>query len=362
MAKQAKKVARAVAPAKEYLAELLAQRGKDDPPDFAMLTQALFGAVTARIPTGTLALDKLTGGGWPEGRITEICAWEGVGKSTLMDQAAAQCQRMGGVSILIDSEQARDLRYTASLGVSLDEFILAEADDIEGGFEQLDKILAVQAKKREVAEKKKQEVPPVLVLWDSLGGTPARAEVEGAPDDSHVSPAARAISANFRRIIIPLMRNRVTLVYSNHFYKQIGGFGSLIAYGGKGPRYYPSIRLWLSRTGNLKIGDQVVGHEIEAKLRKTRVGAPKPPVKLGLVHMGGIANSYTLFEWGLKHGIGGDYPAHRWIDAKGSHKYLVVPGHDAISFKRGFLGLGDLLGEQPNLCEQLAAAFLASED
>ncbi len=158
------------------------------------------------------------------------------------------------------------------------------------------------------------------------------------------------------------MKNRITLVYANHFYTKIGGFGGLSAYGGKGPRYYTSLRLWLSRTGNLKIGDNIVGHEIEAKLRKSKVGPPRPPVVLGLVHTGGIANSYTLFEWGLKHGIGGEYPDHRWILARGSHRYLVVPGDEPRHITGGFIGLGEMLTEHHDLYEKFAAAFLASED
>jgi recombination protein RecA len=340
----------------DYLKDLLALRSKDEPPDFGMLTDALHGEVSRRIPTGILALDKMLGGGYPEGRIIEVAAWEGVGKSTLLDQAAAQCQRMGGIAALIDSERARDIEYTTKLGVNVGECILAEADDLEDGFEQLDKIIAVQAKKRSELEKLKEDPPPVLVLWDSLGGTPARLEVQGTPDDTHVSPAARAISLNFRRIVGQLAENRITLVFANHFYQQIGGFGgSLKSFGGKGVRYYPSVRLWLSRTGALKVGDKVIGHTIKANLRKTKVGPPKPDEELGLIHTAGIDNSYTLFNWGLK---GESSPGEPWIWTKGSHRYLRPPGHEPIHFQRGSLGLGEILSEHPDIYAQMAAAYM----
>jgi len=343
----------------DYLDDLLGMRG-EEAPDFAMLSSALFAQVAQRIPTGSLGIDRLIGGGWPVGRIIEVAAWEGVGKSTILDQSAAQCQRTGGIVALIDSEQARDLKYTRALGVDVDRCILADVDDIEGGFEQLDKIIAVQSAKREaLGPKRISELPCLLVIWDSIGGTPAREELKGAPDDSHVSPAARAISENFRRITVQIMVNKITLVFANHFYQQIGGFGGLKTYGGKGVRYYPSIRLWLTRGDNLKIGDRIVGHQVEAKVRKTKVGSPRAPTTLGLVHMGGIDNSFTLFEWGLK---AESSPGEKWIATSGAHRYLRPPGREPIHFQRGFSGLGPILNEHPDIYAEMAAGYLASPD
>lgn len=362
MAGKSKRVVVETAP-EDYLAGLRELRKeKGEAPDYTTLGEAIFGDVSERIATGSLALDKLTGGGWPVGRITEICAWEGVGKSTIMDQAAAQCQRAGGVVVLLDSERSRDLVYTRKLGVDVGKCILAEADIIEEAFMRIDEVIAFQEKKRLelTAAKSKKEPPLVLILWDSLGGTPAREELEGEPDDSHVSPAARLLSLNLKRIVGRLIDNRITLVFSNHFYKSIGGQGQLIAYGGKGVRYYTSLRVWLRRTENLKIGERIVGHEIEAKLRKTRVGAPRPPAALGLVDGMGVDNSYSLFEWGKKNGIGGD---HKWIVNRGRYNYLVVPGQEeSRMFEQSFLGLGQLFAANPALYEQVAAAYVGSVD
>ena len=345
-----------------YLADLLALRKPGDPPDFAPLEQLAFTQVAERIPTGSIALDKLTGGGWPVGRITEVCAWEGVGKSTILDQSAAQCQRMGGIVVLIDSERARDLKYTRQLGVDTSSLIISEADTMEDSFVQLDKVISVQEKKRTAL---KGKVPPILVLWDSLGGTPARAELAGKPDDTHIAAGARVVNLNFKRIVGPLIENRIALVFANHFYKTIGGFSTLVAYGGKGVRYYPSIRLWLSRKSGLDLGSgekkRSVGHVIEAKLRKTKVGQPRPPEAIGLIHGAGVNNAYTLFEWGKVHGIGGEYPKHRWITRSGSYYYLVPPGRDSIAIHQQFEGLGALLTEHPDIYQEFAAAYLAAE-
>ncbi len=340
-----------------YMADLLALRGKDEPPDFTPMAQQAYTVVTERIPTGSLALDKLTNGGWPVGRMTEICAWEGVGKSTILDQSVAQCQRMGGIAIGIDSERARELKYTQLLGVDTEKFIIAEAETLEDSFSQIDKVIAVQEKKRKLL---KGKVPPILLVWDSLGGTPAKAELNGKPEDDHVSVAARRINMNFKRIVGKLIVNRIALVFANHFYKNIGGFGGLSAYGGKGVRYYPSIRLWLTRGDHVKIGTEVTGHIIKAKLKKTKVGKPREPEEIGLIHNSGISNAWTLFHWGKSHGIGGEYPDHKWIVQRGSYTYLVPPGGETMPIKRQHEGLGVLLTEHPDIYQQFAAAYMAS--
>lgn len=389
MAKAARKAKplRAAAPAKQrrasdddfrsYLRELNALSKRDAlaefrkkklaAADFGVLADALFGRVDEWYSTGVLALDKMLGGGWPAGRISEICGWESTGKSSGLDQTIAQAQRAGSLCALVDSEQARETAYTARLGVAVDRVVLAEADDIEDGFVQVDKILTVQERRRAELERhrSKDRVPPVFIAWDSLGGTPARVEVESAADDAHVAAAARVINLDFRRIIARLAKNRVTLVFSNHFYKQIGGLagGHLVAYGGKAVRYYPSIRLWISRTGALKLGDRIVGHTVEAKLRKTKVGLWKPPVELGFVEGAGFDNAYSLYEWGRKHGVGPSYPEHRYVAERGRYKYLSVPGQsEEVAFEDGFVGLGRLLSERPELYQVLAAAFMASAD
>jgi recombination protein RecA len=348
----------------DYLSGLRALR-KDATDDFTFFGEAMYGKVEERLPTGSLGVDKLLGGGWPGGRISECAAWEGVGKSTLLDQSIAQHQRSGGIACLIDTEEARDRSYTGRLGVDVDKLIISEAETIEEAFGAIDDVLAIQEKQKITLAKSGLEPPPLLIVWDSLGGTPAKAELEGEPDDAHVAVAARVINMNFRRLTGKLTKLRATLVFANHFYKTIGGISRLVAYGGKGPRYYTSVRLWLSNTGAIKQGSgdnaRIVGHVVEAKLRKTRVGRPRPPAEVGLIHMAGIDNSYTLYEWGKAHGIGGEYPDHRWVDQRGRYCYLVPPGGETITFEHTFVGLGEVLTANPEIYQQMVTAFMASE-
>ena len=348
--------------ADDYLSERLKRRDKKSPEEVAFFSEALYGRPNEWMPTGVLEIDKFTGGGYPVGRMIEVAGWEGTGKSTFIDQSIARCQSIGGISHLIDNCEGRDVEYTQTLGVNIKKLITREVEMLEEGFDEIDKILTVQEKKTAELAKAKILPPPVLIAWDSLGGTPSQAEFEGAPDDDHVAAGARIINLNFKRILSRLARLRVVFVFTNHFYKTIGGFSTLVTYGGKGVRYYPSIRLWIRRKDAIQIGNRVVGFEIEAKLKKTKVGRWKSPTTVGMVHSCGIDNSWSLFRWGKDHGIGGDYPDHRWIVQDKRTFYLVPPGHETIAFQDNFIGLGEVLTENPEIYQDFVTAFMADEN
>lgn len=355
--RQKKRSSKAKAPtAQDYLGHLRKLNKKDDQ-DFAMMAEDLILLpVKEWIPTGNLAIDKLTGGGWPQGRITEVASWEGVGKSTLLDQSIAQIQRMGGIAGLIDTEKARDRPYSEKLGVNTKDLIVHGAETVEEVFAGFEKFLAIQE-----MFAKKATPPPLLIIWDSLGGTPTNDELKGSADDVQVASAAKAIKRNLRRLVQRIANMRTTVVIANHFYKKIGfGGGGNEAYGGKGVAYFSSLRLWLARTSQLKLTNgTLVGHEVEAKLKKTRVGMPKAPVKTAVLYGAGFDNSYALFDWGKSHGVS---ETHRWIVQSGAHCWLYPPGHEPIHFQRTWFGLGALLTEHPDLYQQMASQYLASED
>lgn len=343
--------------AENYLEHLRSIKGVDDE-DFAFFGDDIVSSdVREWIPSGSIAIDRLTNGGWPVGRVVEIASWESVGKSTLMDQSIAQCQRIGGVACLIDTEQARDREYTKRLGVDVDSLIVNPAETVEEAFAGIDKMLDVQEKVigSIAAKKQKRDPPLMLIVWDSIGGTPTNAERDGGADEAHVMEAARSIKMNLRRITIRLAKLRAALICTNHFYQTIGPFASLKTYGGSGMRYFPSIRLWLTKKEDLKIGTVRIGHQIEAKLKKTRVSTPRPPAELGLVWGSGIDNSYSLFEWGRSR----KPPSHLWVTQSGNWYYLMLPDGTHEAFQQGFVGFGQVLTKRPEIYEAMAKEFLS---
>ena len=312
------------------------------------------------IPTGSLAIDKRING-WPVGGISECASWEHVGKSTLLDQSIAQCQRMGGIAVLIDSEKAREKKWTELMGVDTSALLVKQADTIEDGFIGIEKVLAAQeATLKDLNKGRKKErvlPPPMLMVWDSLGGTPTKAELAGAPDDHHMAVAAKVIKMNFRRLTQRFFRLRVAFVFANHFYENIGGYGGLKTYGGSGIRYHTSVRVWLTSPGKCKIGDKEIGHIIRVKLKKNRIKGVKDQIDTALVYGAGVDNSYTLYEWGFDALNSDGQP---YIAINGSWQWLYPGGGaEPISFQHKFIGLGKIFTDNPRLYARMAAEFLA---
>lgn len=277
--------------------------------------------------------------------------------STLIDQSIAMAQQSGAIVALIDSEKARDREYTRRLGVNLDELIIASIDTLEQGFEAADSMLAVQ---EAIMLEGEARARPFMLFWDSLGGTPTKAELEGAADDRHVATQAIMIKQNFRRLCMRLNELRGCLVFANQFYEKIGGMGGLATSGGSGVRYFTSLRLWMTKGNYLKSGTTDVGQIVNVKMRKTRLGSPKPPIELGLIFGSGFDNAWTLFEWGKVNGVG---EKHRWIEQRGSWCYLTMPDTGEVQQWQGtYLGFSALLREQPKLYELLATLFLQESE
>jgi recombination protein RecA len=333
----------------EFLKGLKGTAGEDT--GFRFLSDSLFMQARERLPTGVLALDKLSGGGWPVGALVEVAAWEGVGKSTLLDQSMAEVQRVDGTAAVIDTEGARDLGYMAILGVDPEKVIHMSAYTIEECFTRIDEIL----NRQEEYVRAGRPLAPLFIVWDSVGGTPAKAESEGATDANHMAVGAKRIKQNLRRIMLRLPDLRACLVVTNHFYKELGPFGGLQTPGGSGLRYFPHLRVRLMRKGQIKTGLRLIGHEVECQVKKTRLGPMPPPTKAGLIYGSGFDNSFTLFDWALEHGDG---DGHKWVTQRGAWYSLVEPGQEPVTFQHGFVGFGALMNERPELYQKLVAGYL----
>src|SRR5438093_9824588 len=97
------------------------------------------GQGVAVIPTGALALDIALGiGGVPRGRIIEVYGPEGSGKTTVCLHIIAEAQRAGGIAVFIDAEHALDPTYSRTLGVNIDELLVAQPDHGEQALEIAD--------------------------------------------------------------------------------------------------------------------------------------------------------------------------------------------------------------------------------
>src|SRR3954468_19605428 len=69
-----------------------------------------------RVPTGSLVLDRIIGGGFALGRHYELYGDENAGKSTILYMAMALAQQRGEIAAMIDPEHSFDNERFAFLG------------------------------------------------------------------------------------------------------------------------------------------------------------------------------------------------------------------------------------------------------
>lgn len=306
--------------------------------------------VKLHISTQSLELDRLFNGkGIPTGRVVELYGPPHIGKSTLLDHLFASVQNIGGIAILFDTEGARDIRYTQSIGVDPSKLLLIEFKPTELHIEN------VMSKIFQTIEFWAKEYPetPVVLGWDALGGTATRDELEKRMDkESQPARAAQIMRKACRQLPSKLGNTNISLVIANHEYLHFsmgGGFGGSKkeTYGGEAVRHLATLRAQLYPVGWVKRADgQIVGREIGVKLVKNRLGNPWGEARIALISGIGIDNTWSVFNKLKEAGI---------ITVSGSWAAINLDG-ELIKFQ-GWLGLTEKCKDDDTLFPRLVSIY-----
>jgi recombination protein RecA len=308
--------------------------------------------VPLHISTQSVELDRLLNGmGIPCGRTTEIFGPPHIGKSTLLDHLFASVQKMDGLGILIDSEGARDSRYSHAIGVDPKRLQYLEFNRDQLHIENiLTKII-------ETVEFWKAKSPdtPIVIGWDALGGTATRDELEGRLEkNERPAQAAKILRTACRQLPGKLGNTKIALVVCNHEYEniQMGFKANKVGkkretYGGEAIRHLSSIRLQLFPAGWIKRSDgSIIGREVGVKLVKNRLGNPWGEARVALLSGVGINNVWSVYQ--------------RLADAKlvsvsGSWAAINLDGKE-MKFQ-GWSGLAGKCQEDPTLFPRLISVY-----
>ncbi len=248
---------------------------------------------------GSLSLDRALGGGVPYGRLTEIYGGESCGKTTLVSQALVEVQKTDGVGVLIETEGSFDPVYARRLGLDMDKLIVRQPDVIEDVFVAIDTLVTAWKSKCD-------DTTPMLIVWDSVAGTPPRAEIDGEFDSDHMAVAACRISQSLRMIMGKIKNSRIAIVFTNQVRENIGVmFGAkLRTYGGRAIKFHASHRIDLRRTGKTqsKTGD-VISISVEAKVQKNKTALPFRKAEFDIVFGRGVCPATEALSLGEKYGL-----------------------------------------------------------
>jgi recombination protein RecA len=244
------------------------------------------------IDTGSIMLNLALGvGGYRKGRIIEIWGAESSGKTTLCLHACANAQKLGKTALFIDAEHSFDPTYAGFLGVDLDKLLIAQPSH---GEEALG-IAQMFVRSGEVS----------LVVVDSVAALVPQKELEGDIGDSSIGAQARMMSQAMRMLVGPCAETGTTMIFTNQIRNKIGVvYGSPeVTSGGKALAFYASMRLKISRTADLKRGEEVIGNETKVTVVKNKCASPKKEAHFNIVFGKGIDNDSEILELAISDGI-----------------------------------------------------------
>ncbi len=244
------------------------------------------------IPTGSIGLDAALGvGGVARGRFVEVFGPEASGKTTIGLEIIAQCQKLGGKCAFIDAENALDPKYTAALGVSLDELLVSQPDSGEQALE--------------ITEILTRSGGIDLLVIDSVAALVPRAEIEGEMGDAMVGVQARLMSQALRKLSSVVSRSKVCCLFTNQIRHKIGVmFGSPeTTPGGLALKFYATMRLDIRRIAAIKKGDKVVGNRTRVRVVKNKVAPPFRQAEFDIIYGEGISRLGELVDYGVEHEV-----------------------------------------------------------
>ena len=244
------------------------------------------------VSAGNLALDIALGiGGLPRGRIIEIYGPESSGKTTLALCAIAEVQKIGGLAAFVDAEHAFDRNNAKTLGVQVEDLLLAQPDYGEQGLE--------------IAEQLVRVGKVDIVVIDSVAALVPKNELEGDMGDSHMGLHARLMSQALRKLSGVISRSNTIFIFINQLRSKIGVvFGNPeTTTGGNALKFYSSVRLDVRRASQIKHGDEVKGHRMKIKVAKNKLAPPFRIAEVDLIYGVGISKMGVLIDLAVNDDI-----------------------------------------------------------
>jgi len=241
------------------------------------------------VSTGSTVLDSiisndipaklgLKNGGLPVGRLVHIFGDNSTGKSLMANHILINTQRLGGIPVLFDEENATSIDFIQRMGMKLgksareaglNNLVYTQAGSIEKVFAQIEHIVT------KIRDNNIDKL--VTIVVDSVASCPTDEEIEKGYDEKTMATKARLLSLGLRKIMPMIGKKKVLLIFVNQIRSKFGVmFGDpTTTPGGYSINFHSSVMIQLYKSGEIKDKDgNVVGTGVRAKVKKNRLSAP----------------------------------------------------------------------------------------
>jgi recombination protein RecA len=122
---------------------------------------------------------------------------------------------------------------------------------------------------------------------------------------SHVGLQARLMSQALRKLTSSINKTQTTVIFINQIREKIGVmWGSPeTTSGGRALKFYASVRIDIRRIETLKVGAEMIGNRVRAKIVKNKVAPPFKEAQFDIMFGQGISREGSLVDVGVDHGI-----------------------------------------------------------
>lgn len=260
----------------------------------------LDAAPVPTISTGVLRLDKMLGGGVPEGRMIELSGEPSSGKTTLAVSVAVNAMKKypDKVFVYVDLENALDTQWIKRLGVDFSRFEHIRPDFAEDALFILEAYL--------------KSGKMCVGVVDSVAALLPETEMKADIEDANIGLQARLVAKTVKRMATLLRGDpQSVVIFINQKRARIGGGPTSFAFeptkttGGKALPFYVTTRLALVKTkahrdeGTRKEYGQTV--MVDVVKHKVNAG-PGGRMYFQIDNSRGIDVAFELMELGLESG------------------------------------------------------------